>query len=290
MHGNVSEWCNDSYAVYETFETVENPYGPSMDADRVNRGGSWNGFAANCMSGLRNRLVPWFTFGFVGFRVAAFPSSTSYDVQAARVAARRTQAANNLRMLGLALHNFHDTNRALPAAYSATKDGKPLLSWRVHILPYVEAQALYEAFHLDEPWDSEHNKRLLARMPAVYRSTGSNAGASKTNYLGVRGSNALFIPPPKEMLGQLLPVGISFAEVTDGTSNTLMVIEVPDAKAVEWTKPDDWEPNFALPLEGVTGSRPDGIQVLFADGSVRFLSTTLGPKAIEFLITRNGGE
>ena len=74
---------------------------------------------------------------------------------------------NNLKQIGLAMHNYHDARGRLPAAYTVDKDGKPLLSWRVLILPYTEEAALYKEFHLDEPWDSEHNKNLIARMPAV---------------------------------------------------------------------------------------------------------------------------
>ena len=88
-------------------------------------------------------------------------------VSAAREAARRAAGSNNLKQIGLAMHNFHESYGGFPAAYSGDKTGKPLLSWRVHILPFVEGEALYRQFKLDEPWDSPHNKKLIARMPAV---------------------------------------------------------------------------------------------------------------------------
>ena len=83
-------------------------------------------------------------------------------------AARRAQCTNNLKQIALAYHNFHAANNAFPAPAITDKDGKPLLSWRVAILPYVEQQELYNKFKLDEPWDSPHNKALIKEMPTVY--------------------------------------------------------------------------------------------------------------------------
>ncbi len=89
-------------------------------------------------------------------------------VQAVREAARRAQCTNNLKQIGLALHNYHSATNGFPAAAITSKDGKPLLSWRVAILPFIEQQNLYNEFHLDEAWDSPHNKALIARMPKTY--------------------------------------------------------------------------------------------------------------------------
>jgi hypothetical protein len=66
-------------------------------------------------------------------------------VQAARDAARRAQGTNNLKQLALAMHNYHDTYRAFPAAYNTDAEGRPLLSWRVHLLPFLEQQASVRA-------------------------------------------------------------------------------------------------------------------------------------------------
>ena len=78
------------------------------------------------------------------------------------------QSTNNLKQIGLALHNFRSANDHFPADIRG-KDGKPLLSWRVAILPFIEQQALFNEFHLDEPWDSTHNKTLIEHMPATSR-------------------------------------------------------------------------------------------------------------------------
>src|SRR6202789_1676353 len=89
-------------------------------------------------------------------------------VQAAREAARRAQCVNNLKQIGLAMHNYHSANDAFPMPAITDKDGKPLLSRRVAILPYIEKQELYNKFKLEEPWDSPHNKALLKEMPTTY--------------------------------------------------------------------------------------------------------------------------
>ena len=92
-----------------------------------------------------------------------------------REAAKRIQLSNDLKQLALAVHNYHDTNGRFPAAAIYDKNGKPLLSWRVMLLPYLDQNELYKEFHLNEPWDSEHNKKLLEKMPAVFAPPDSQA-------------------------------------------------------------------------------------------------------------------
>ena len=106
------------------------------------------------------------TLAILAFFVAANHALADDEIDAAR----RAQSMNNLKQFALAMHNYHDTNGKFPAASSFDKDGKPLLSWRVHVLPYLEQAELYKQFHLDEPWDSEHNKKLIEKMPNVLAS------------------------------------------------------------------------------------------------------------------------
>src|SRR5262249_2456674 len=111
----------------------------------------------------------------------------------ARDAADRMQSTNKLKQIGLALHNYHDTHRGFPAWASHDKQNKPLLSWRVHLLPYLEQNALYKEFHLNEPWDSEHNKKLIARMPKIFAGEDATlAAAGKTAYLAPLGEQTMF--------------------------------------------------------------------------------------------------
>lgn len=207
-------------------------------------------------------------------------------VQGAREAARRTQSANNLKQIALALHNFHDTHRRFPAAYNKSKEGQPLLSWRVHILPFIDQGELYNQFKLDEPWDSEHNKPLIAKMPQVYQSPSSTAGEGKTVYLGVRGDKMVFTAPESAERN----TGIGIADILDGTSNTIMVVEANNDSAVIWTKPDDFVPNEADPRKGLMGLRPGGFQAALGDGSVRLISENIDPKVLMRLFMRADGE
>lgn len=209
-------------------------------------------------------------------------------VQAFREAAQRMQSSNNLKQIALAMHNHHDTYRSLPPAYSQSKEGKPLLSWRVHILPFIEEQQLYSEFHLDEPWDSEHNKKLIARMPKIYQSPGGNAQPGRTQYLAIGGEKGIFPKPSAATEGHT--GGVRFAEVTDGLSNTIMAIEAGPDSAEIWTKPEEFVPNEKEPLQGVTGARNGGFMAALGDGSVRFISNSIDPEVLLLLFKRNDGQ
>jgi prepilin-type processing-associated H-X9-DG protein len=200
-----------------------------------------------------------------------------------RGAAGRARCVNNLKQIALAMHNYHDRHRSFPPAYTVDKSGKPLLSWRVLILPFIEQDALYREFHLDEPWDSPHNRTLIDRMPETYRcpmSSAKRADLGKTAYLTPRGKSTVF--PGSE--------GVKIQSITDGTSNTIFVVDASNDRAVVWTKPDDWDVEPALDLKGVFGHHPSGTNFAFADGWVRFIKDKVDPKVLEKLLTRDGGE
>ncbi len=204
---------------------------------------------------------------------------------AARGAARRAQSQNHQKQIGLAMHFFHDANNAFPVGYSADEDGKPLLSWRVHILPYIEEQALYNQFHLDEPWDSEHNKELIELMPDVYLSPRSKAEAGKTTYLGVGGADGVFVRPADG--GR---IGTGMRDITDGTSATAMTVEVTDKRAVTWTRPGDFAPDKDNPQKGLFVSPEGTMSIGFTDGSVQSIHKDIDREVIMGIFTKAGGE
>ena len=208
------------------------------------------------------------------------PAALAKGVGQARSSAGRSQSSNNLKQLALSWHNYLDVNKTFPSAIMS-KDGKPLLSWRVAILPYIEQDNLYKQFKLDEPWDSEHNKALIEKMPAVYLSPAQKVGGGKTTYLAPTGM------VDKAHIGIL---GARIQDVTDGTSNTIMIVESNDDAAVVWTKPDDLAVDSKDPFKGLLGHYEKGFQAAFADGSVMFLSRTLDSKNLLGLFTRDGGE
>ncbi len=197
-------------------------------------------------------------------------------------------STNNLKQMALAVHNFHDTYNGLPPQYSTTADGKPLLSWRVAILPYIEQKQLYDLFKLDEPWDSEHNKALIAKMPNIYKSPYGDAGEGKTIYLGSGGKNGLFTLPKENGMGW--KPGSGFRDVRDGLSNTVLVTEVAEESAVIWSKPDtDYVWNEKEPFQ-LLPKRPDGLfTVVLADGSVRKLKIEMKPQMWQHLLDRQDG-
>ncbi len=204
-------------------------------------------------------------------------------VQSAREAARRAQCTNNLKQIALAMHNYHATTNTLPKPAITDKDGKPTLSWRVAILPYIEQQELYNRFHVDEPWDSPHNKALIKEMPVTYACPSRPpAEPGMTTYQTFVGPGALFEDGK----------ATGIADITDGTSNTIMFVEAKEA--VTWTKPDDlkFDPGAAADesLYGGFSLHPGGFNTSFADGSVRFIKRSISPIVFKALITRNGGE
>lgn len=217
-------------------------------------------------------------------------------VQAAREAARRAQSVNNMKQIGLAMHNFHDTHRRFPSS-SYDAEGEKLLSWRVHILPYIE-QSLYEEFHLDEPWDSDHNKKLIERIPSVYRHPSRPAADGTTVYQAVTGEGAMFDPELERKAADEASsdqrergcLGLRVADVRDGTSNTLMVVEVDERHAVPWTQPQDWDYDADDPLDGLGGRHPGGFSALLCDGSVRFIAEVIDQGVMRLLITRSDGQ
>jgi prepilin-type processing-associated H-X9-DG protein len=200
-----------------------------------------------------------------------------------RQTAGRTQCVNNLKQIALALHNYHSAHNEFPPAYTVDKQGKPLLSWRVLILPYIEQDALYKEFRLDEPWDSPHNKGLIDRIPPPYLCPSAGfkrADLGKTTYLTPRGKATIF-PGPE---------GVKIQKITDGTSNTIFVVDAPRDRAVIWTKPDDWDVDGNVDLKAIFGAHPGGTNFSYADGSVHFLRDSIDPKVINKLLTKDGGE
>jgi prepilin-type processing-associated H-X9-DG protein len=235
-----------------------------------------------------NMTVVWVVLGGVFFAmllcIGVLTALLLPAIQAARQAAERTQCMNNLKQIGLALHNYHDQYSCFPPAYIADGTGKPRHSWRVLILPQLGEQGLYNEYSFSEPWDGPNNSRLLTRMPAVY-SCPSHAGAASgttTAYAGVFGERCAFIGTQ--------PVRIT--SITDGTANTLLVGEATGA-GILWMKPDDIDVTKHPTLgdhDGFSSDHRGGVNFLACDGSVRFLELSTNPEMLKALFTRNGDE
>lgn len=221
-------------------------------------------------------------------------------VAAARQAARRMESHNNVRKLLLCMQNFENIFGALPATHFVTPDGKALHSWRVHMLPLMgdDEMELYNRFKMDEAWDSEHNKQLIPLMPDVFRSPHSTLPPGKSNYLAVLlpvqdGKYASAFRPPrivKDSKESGFFSGHKTAEITDGTAQTIGIVEVSDEAALIWTKPGD------ITFDEKTGTRSWGVAghssftVGMISGHAIDISRSVKLAVIKSLITRNGGE
>ncbi len=196
---------------------------------------------------------------------------------AAQAASRMPQPVNNMKEIALAMHNFHDVYQRFPNAASVDPTGKKLLSWRVHLLPFLNHEDLYNQFQLDEPWDSPANRPLADQMPDVYRSSNAAVPPGRTLLQVPIGPGTLFEGG----------TGRGIRECTDGTSNTILY--VPD-RAVYWTQPDDLAFDASNPLAGVVDSSGKNFEAVLADGSVRTISATTAADVVKALMTRSGGE
>jgi len=216
--------------------------------------------------------------------IALFP-----PVHRGREPARRTLCKNNLKQIALALHNYHDDYEALPPAYTVDENGNRLHSWRTLILPYLEQQNLYDLeqqnlsdnIDLSKPWNDPVNAEALNNAPAIYRCPSANLPDGHTNYLGLVGESLCFHPTR----------GRTFSEITDGTVNTLMVMEVPQKNSVLWMSPQDADEQMFLSLnKDDKVAHSGGIQAAFADGSARFLSADLAAETRRAIMSINGNE
>jgi prepilin-type processing-associated H-X9-DG protein len=213
-------------------------------------------------------------------------------VAGARGAARRMQCSNHIRHITLALHAHHDSFGALPPLYTVDSNGKPLHSWRVLLLPFFEQVKLYEQIRFDEPWDSEHNKQFHDVVIPQYRCPDNTLVAGKLNCTYVVIAGEAFVPAAKA--GDRHNSGKGFGAISDGTSNTLAIVEVKQPFC--WMDPsadvDLSELVKGINVEGgrVGSFHPGGCNVGMFDGSVRFLSQTLDKVVLRALGTIAGGE
>ncbi len=217
-----------------------------------------------------------------GDQIAAFlpmlPMMLGPAMQQAQTAARAAQPRENLRTMAMALHNFHDVYGRFPKSASRNESGDTLLSWRVHLLPFLGHEDLYNQFVLEEPWDSTTNRPLVEKMPDVFRTKTADLQPGHTVYQVPVGAGAAFED------GE----GIRIRDFTDGTVNTILIVEVAPDQSVFWTQPDDFAFDPDNPQEGLGEVGPEGFRAAFVDGTVGTVTHTAA--SLKALFTRNGGE
>jgi hypothetical protein len=186
----------------------------------------------------------------------------------------------HLRELGLAMHEYAGVHGRFPPAVLYSKDGKPLHSWRVLLLPYLD-EDLYKQFNLEEPWDSPHNIKLLPRIPDVYRYVRRDGPTPPRNHTYYH----VFVGKGTPFEGT---TGIPIEDFPDGRSETILIVE--GGEPVPWTKPEDIPFTEDHPFAKIATVSPYGFESVFADGALHFIQNQVNESTIRALITRNGGE
>jgi hypothetical protein len=222
--------------------------------------------------------------------VAVFAVAFGVLVEAVRLARRealRSQCSNNLKLIALALHNYHDTYGSFPPAYIPGPDGKPWHSWRMAIVPFIEANPYADYYmSFDEPWDGP-NHRKLHSVVMCYHCPAEDAGvpATMTSYVAVVGPGTAWPGPEPTKL----------RDFRDGTSNSILVVEVANS-GIHWMEPRDLTlEDLALAInpksgKGISSRHVGGACVCLADGSVRFLPEDVTADVLRKMILINDGE
>lgn len=215
-----------------------------------------------------------------------------------------TEIRTNFSRLHKALSGYYADHETFPPSVIQT-EGKPPHSWRVALLPYLGEQALYDSYHFDEPWDSEHNRTLLARMPKAYRSPLDKKDSTNASYFGMVNQHRHVIPfteyektdsdirywTPQE---KAVPIGLSFfgknegvpiSYMHDGPANIIALVEA--RQPIPWTKPKDLDFNFDDPssIKEIPTWFRDGWYVAYGDGRVDFLRSMLKPTQLRDLFS-----
>ena len=199
---------------------------------------------------------------------------------------RRELCCNNLKHIALALQNYHQVYGCFPPAHVDSPDGKPMHSWRVLLLPFLECESLYKQYNFAEPWDGPHNSRLLNGGPELFHCPSANKQEpSATNYVAIVGDATLW-PGNRS---------VRFEEIKDGMSNTIMLLEISNSD-INWMEPRDITFEKAVAGANVAGqwqidsNHNGGVHVAFADSSIRFLPDKTSPETLRALLTIAGGE
>jgi uncharacterized protein DUF1559 len=195
----------------------------------------------------------------------------------ARVKADGPVHIEKLGRLAAAFQAYHAAHGHYPPAAVVGPDGKTLHSWRVELLPYLDEQKLLEQYKLDEPWDSEHNKQLIEKIPEIYSTTEASKKGN-TDYFVVTGKGTLFDA-----------AALAKREsITDSPGETLLVLQ--SHRRTPWTKPVDIDHAANLNEVRQFRSFEDGFYAAFADGTVRLVPKTTDPATIRAMFTKAGGE
>lgn len=207
-------------------------------------------------------------------------------VQISREAAIDMSAQGPLNQITIALHNYHDHFGSFPPAYIADETGKPMHSWRVLLLPYMEEQALHARYNFREPWNGPNNSKLAAEIPRMYHHYGDSRGTTNTSYVVIVGAGTAF-PGAKTT---------KLTDFKDGVENTILLAEISHSD-ICWMEPRDLDADtMSLAINdsthpSISSSRPKGPYVTFADTLKGYhVKRSMAPNDLAALFTIAGGE
>jgi hypothetical protein len=169
-------------------------------------------------------------------------------------------------------------HKQFPTATIIDPDSKTPHSWRVALLPYLDQKALYDRYRLNEPWDSEHNRKLIEEGARIYQVPQDGA-EGQCGYFALVGPGTVFDPDKAP---------ITVERIVDGTSMTMSIVEAK--RDIPWTKPEDIAYIQDQPLPEFGGYFPGGFDALFVDGSVHFLSDRVDQQLLGDIISIDGRE
>jgi hypothetical protein len=235
-------------------------------------------------SGSGQKRSPWqfFVNAFAVLALAVIVMAILLPAGGSREASPRTQCKNNLKQIVLALHNYHDAYGCFPPAYIADKQGRPMHSWRVLILPFVEFKPIYQQYRFDEPWNGPHNRELTSLNLNLFHCPAEKSSDTdgETNYLVVVGPKTVF-------------PGEKCVRISEIAAGTILLVEV-DNSGIKWGEPRDLSfieavrginPKLGL---GISSRHEGGAQCAFANGSVRFLPNNTPPGHLRSFLELDG--
>ena len=193
--------------------------------------------------------------------------------------AAAASSMNKVKNIATALLAYHKDKGKFPPAATLSKEGKPLLSWRVQILPYLGHNFLYKQFRQNEPWDSEHNKKFIRRIPPSFRETQDDLNKGTTPFQAPVGIATLFNPGG---------TGTNSIQIINELSNTIMLVKVPEDKTAIWTKPEDWEIDISLPAKDLLKGFSNAIVFACADGEVKAIPLKEAEEKIKSMLVIDG--